>query len=130
VGDDSHAGFGKKNYIVNKGSVRRCVVVIQQLVLVSRVRGKVFALCGIGCLACQDELIVSNALNIKAKHEHALCSSPVSPFFVYGSCFLPRTLVLGLCRTFPEICIKSYTHSHFFRRIHHEIASGQIHDFK
>jgi hypothetical protein len=36
----------------------------------------------------------------------------------------------GLHHTFCEIFTKSDAHLLFLRRIHHEITSGQIHDYK
>jgi hypothetical protein len=36
----------------------------------------------------------------------------------------------GVRRTFSEICTKCDAHSLFLRRIHREIASGQIHGLK
>jgi hypothetical protein len=50
---------------------------------------------------------------------------------VYGSCFLPRTLVWSLpwspSHVFPRF-VQNLMHTRC--RIHHETASGQIHDSK
>jgi hypothetical protein len=63
--------------------VRRCVVVIQQPVLLSPKFGakssniftqsqqNVTVVCGIDCLACQDELFVNNPLKVKENYKHA-----------------------------------------------------------
>jgi hypothetical protein len=54
------------------------------------------------CLACQEELFVNNLVHVKDDDEHALdFALPCLAYFglgefelsVYGSCFLPRTLV-------------------------------------
>jgi hypothetical protein len=42
VGDDSHVVFGR-GFRAEKGSVRRCVVAMQQPDFVAKVRGEVFA---------------------------------------------------------------------------------------
>jgi hypothetical protein len=67
-----------------KGSVRRCVVVMQQPVLLSPKFGSKFShifthslynvtvVCVINCLAYQDELFVSNPFDVKENDEHAL----------------------------------------------------------
>jgi hypothetical protein len=33
-------------------------------------------ICGIGCLACQDEFYVNNSLDVKENYEHALDFAP------------------------------------------------------
>jgi hypothetical protein len=43
--------------------------------LVAKVRGEVFAVCVIDCLACQDESFVNNLFDVK-KDEHALDFAP------------------------------------------------------
>jgi hypothetical protein len=74
--------FGQK-FPGGKGSVRRCVVALQQPVLLSPKFGakpshiltqspKNFRIvCRIDFLACQDE-ILNNPLNVKENDEHAL----------------------------------------------------------
>jgi hypothetical protein len=63
---------------------------------------KVTEVCGIDCLACQDEFFVNNSFGVKENNEHALETllfiylaffglGEIEPS-VYGSCFLPRTL--------------------------------------
>jgi hypothetical protein len=55
----------------------------QPVPFVAKVRGEVFAhfhalavnvtvVCGIDCLACQDEFFVNNPLDVKGNYEHAL----------------------------------------------------------
>jgi hypothetical protein len=53
--------------------------------------------CGIDCLACQDEFFENNLLDVKENYEHAVVLAlHISHFFglsefwtyVYGSCFL------------------------------------------
>jgi hypothetical protein len=72
-GDDSHVVYGHR-LPVEKRSVMRCVVVMQQPVLLSPNFGtnfhavavkKVIVLWGIGCLACHDKFFVNNPLDVK-----------------------------------------------------------------
>jgi hypothetical protein len=73
--------------------------------------------CGIDCLACQDEFFANNPLDVKKKWwaRSWLRFSPVSPFPVSVSldfpctahAFFPERLSIrcqGLCRSLPEIC--------------------------
>jgi hypothetical protein len=80
--DDTHVGFGQK-FPGEKGSVRWCIVVMQQPVFSAKIRGKVFShfytvtvkchsICGIGCLACEDEFYVNIPVNAKENDEHVL----------------------------------------------------------
>jgi hypothetical protein len=81
--DDSHVVFGQK-FRVEKGSMRWCVVVIKQKVLLSpkftAMSSHIFmqsplnvtAVCGVDCLACQDKFFVNITLDIKENYEHAL----------------------------------------------------------
>jgi hypothetical protein len=74
----------KKKVPGEKGSVKRCVVVMQQPVLLSPKFGaksshifmqspyNVAVTCGIDCLACHGEFFVNNQLDIKQNDEHAL----------------------------------------------------------
>jgi hypothetical protein len=82
-GDGSHIVSGKK-FPVGKGSERRCIVVMQQPVLLSPKFGSksfhilmqsplnVRVVSGIDCLVCQHEFYVSNPPNSKENDEHAL----------------------------------------------------------
>jgi hypothetical protein len=79
----SRVVFGKK-FRGGKGSVRRCVVVMHQPVLLPPKFGSkssqifthslqnVTAVYEIDCLACQDEFFVNNSLDVKENDEHAL----------------------------------------------------------
>jgi hypothetical protein len=72
------------NIAGEKGSVRLCVVVMQQSVHLSPNFGakcshiftqspqNVTIVCGIDCLACQDKFFVNNSLDAKEKDENAL----------------------------------------------------------
>jgi hypothetical protein len=84
MGDDSHVVFGQ-TFGDEKGSVRRCVVVMQQTVLLSsNFVAKVFApgrckkvtlVCGIDCLACQGECFMNNpqrSSDVPIKSSHRL----------------------------------------------------------
>jgi hypothetical protein len=83
VGGDSHVVSGKK-FPGEKGSVRLCVVMMQQAVLfVTKVWGEVFAhfhaitikvivVCRIDCLACRGEFFVNNPLHVRENDEHVL----------------------------------------------------------
>jgi hypothetical protein len=104
VGDDSHVVFGNK-FHGEKGNVRRCVVVMQQPVLLSpRFRGEVFAyfhtvavkrhssmrnwLFGLpGRILCEQ----SSRCQRKWWACSWLCSSPVSPFSVSVGLDFPCT---------------------------------------
>jgi hypothetical protein len=93
VGDDIHGVFCQR-ILGENGSVRWCVVVMQQPVLLPlRLRTKtshiftqspqnVTVVCGIDCLVCQGDFLANNPLNVKENDEHVLCSSHVSPFSV------------------------------------------------
>jgi hypothetical protein len=69
--------FSVKNSLVKKKSVRQCVVVMQQLVLLSPKFGAKFShiftvttkRCEIDCLACQDEFFMNNPLDVKGNGE-------------------------------------------------------------
>jgi hypothetical protein len=75
--------FGKK-FPVENGTVRRCVVMMQQSIILSPKSGakcwhifkqssyNVTVVGGIDCLACQDEFFANNALDVKESDEHAL----------------------------------------------------------
>jgi hypothetical protein len=75
--------FGQK-FPGEKGSVRLCIVMMQQPVLLSqnfRTKSshiltqspwKITVVCGIDCLACQDKFFVNNPLDVKENDEHAL----------------------------------------------------------
>jgi hypothetical protein len=79
VGDNSHVVFGQK-FPGEKGSVGRCVVMMQQPILlpskssnISRShRKKITVVCRIDSLVCQDEFFVNNPLDVKENDEHAL----------------------------------------------------------
>jgi hypothetical protein len=77
------------------------------------------AVCGIDCLAYQDEFFVNNSLNVKENDEYApdFDLRPSSLFSVSESLDSPRMArafflqrlnnnYQSLCRTFPEICSK------------------------
>jgi hypothetical protein len=95
VGEDSHVVFSQ-NSLVTKEIARRCVVEMQQAVLLSpKLLAKyshiftqspqnVTVVCGIDCLACQDKFFVGNSLDVKENNEHALdfARIPVSPLSV------------------------------------------------
>jgi hypothetical protein len=78
-GNDSHFIFSKKCPRV-RGSVRRCVVVMQEPVLsFSKFAAKsshifkqspqrVTIICGIACLAWQDKFLVNNSLDVKENY--------------------------------------------------------------
>jgi hypothetical protein len=62
----------------------------------------VTVVCGVDCLACQNDFFVNNPHNVEENDEHALeFALHLSRLFglrefglsVYGSCFLPRMLV-------------------------------------
>jgi hypothetical protein len=132
VGDDSHVAFGKKTFPAEKESVRRCVVVLQQLVMLSPKFGEksshiftqspqiVTVVCRIGCMAWQDEefFVIESLVpwcQRKLLEVSWLCSASVSPFSVSVSfpykthSFFPERLCNhyhGLCRTFSEIWTK------------------------
>jgi hypothetical protein len=63
VADDSHVVFGQK-FSFEKGSVTRCIVVMQQPVLLSPKFENVIVVCGIDCLACQNKFFVNNPLHV------------------------------------------------------------------
>jgi hypothetical protein len=75
-GDDRHVVFGQK-FSAEKGSVRRHVVVMQQSVLLSPKFGdksshifmqspqNVTVVCGIDCLAYQDEFFMNIPLEVR-----------------------------------------------------------------
>jgi hypothetical protein len=113
VGDEGHVVLGQK-FACEKGSVRRCIVMIQQPVLLSPKFGAVFThfhaiaiklyssiwnrLFGLpGWILCEQ----SPWYEGKWWSCSWVCSSPVSPSFdlgdfglsMYGSCILPRTLI-------------------------------------
>jgi hypothetical protein len=60
--------------------VRRCIVVTATTSSVGAESAHIFtqlphnvtAACGIHCLACQDEFLMDNPLNVKENDEHAL----------------------------------------------------------
>jgi hypothetical protein len=67
VGDDSHLVFGKKFHGQKEG-VRWCVVMQQPVLLLPKFGANfhaVTAVCRIDCLACQDEFLKSNPLDVK-----------------------------------------------------------------
>jgi hypothetical protein len=76
VGNDSHVVFGYK-FFDERESVRRCVIVMQQPVLLSPKFGaksshiftqsplNVTVVCGIDCLAYQGEPFVNNSLHVR-----------------------------------------------------------------
>jgi hypothetical protein len=69
MGDESHVAFGQK-FPGEKGSVKQCVVVMQQPVLL---------------LPKFSEFFVKNALDVKENNEHALDSA-----FHLSRIFRPR----------------------------------------
>jgi hypothetical protein len=83
VGDYSHIDFGQK-FLGGKESVRLCVVVVQQPVLLLPKFGtksshiftdlelNVTAVCETDCMVCQDELFVSNPFDVNGNDDHAL----------------------------------------------------------
>jgi hypothetical protein len=83
VGNDTYIVFGKK-FPGENGSVRLCVVMMQQPVLPLPKFGaksshiftdmalNVTAVCGIDCFVCQGELFMNNPFDIKGNDEHAL----------------------------------------------------------
>jgi hypothetical protein len=93
VRDDSHVIFCQK-IPAEKGGVRRFAVLMQQPYLLSAKFGaksshiftqspyNVIVVCGIDCLACQDEFFVNNFLDVKENYEHALHLSRL--FFCLG----------------------------------------------
>jgi hypothetical protein len=109
VGDDSHVVSGEK-FPGERGSVRWRDVMEQPVLLSPKFRVKsshistqsprnVTAVCGIDCSAYQDDFLVNNhPLDVKENDEFALGLTRLfglSKFVlsVYGSRFLPRTLV-------------------------------------
>jgi hypothetical protein len=77
VGDNSHVVFGKKKFPGEKVSARLCVVMMQQPVLLLPKFGvksthfqspyNITVVCGIDCLACQEEFFVNNHTDVKKK---------------------------------------------------------------
>jgi hypothetical protein len=73
-----------KKFPSEEGSVKWHAVMMQQPVLLSPDFGAKFshismhlpynvtAVCRIDCLACQDEFVVNNSLDVKKNYEHAL----------------------------------------------------------
>jgi hypothetical protein len=110
--DYSHVVFGKK-FPGEKGSVKRCVVVIQQQVLLSPKFGaksshiftqsptNVTVECGIDCLACQDELFVNDPLDVKGNYEHVL------HFALRLPCILSKT-----CAKFDAVPLSDPSRNH------------------
>jgi hypothetical protein len=93
VGDDSHIVF-----VGGNRSLSRCVVEMQQSVLLQPKFGakslhiftqspqNITVLCRIDCLACQDEFLLNNRLDVKENDE-------IASNTVYSLCFFVRTLV-------------------------------------
>jgi hypothetical protein len=154
----SRVGGGRKSLYFGqklpgvKGSVRRCIVVMQQPVLFSpkfEVKSlhiftqspeNVTVVCEVYCLACQDELFFNNPLDVKGNDEHALNFALHLPRLFRSRCvwtfgvrlMLPfRNTCLIISRVsaamFPRFS-QNLTHTRC--RIHLEIAPGQIHGSK
>jgi hypothetical protein len=109
VKDDSHVGFDQQ-FPGEKESVRRCVVMMQRPALLSPKFGSnsshiftqspqnIIVVCGIDGLTSQGEFFVNNLLDVKENDKHAPdfelhFGSGEFGLPVYGSYFLPRTLV-------------------------------------
>jgi hypothetical protein len=83
LGDDNYVIFQQK-FSGDKGSVRRCVVVMQQPVhlppkfgekslhIFKQAPHNITVVCGIDSLASQDEFFVNNPLDVEENGEHAL----------------------------------------------------------
>jgi hypothetical protein len=105
-----------------KGSVRRCAVVMQQPVLLSpkfEVKSShnftqspwiITVVYGIDCMACQDEFLVNNSLDIKENEEHAL------DFTLHLSCLFSISVSLD----FP--CMAHALLSNHYRGLHHTFS--------
>jgi hypothetical protein len=135
VWDDSHVIL-VNNSLVKKGSVRWCFVVF-----VANFRGEVFAkfhtvavkftlVLGIYCLVCRYEFFVRKIMSMLLTLLVTVPPFSVSVLghSVHGACLLERLSnhCQSLFCTFPTFSRNS-THN---RRMHHEIASGQINDSK
>jgi hypothetical protein len=118
---------------------------------VTKVRGKVFAhfhafdvkvteVCGIDCLAYQDEFFVNNPFGVKENNEHVLeCAFHLSRLFLVwvslnlpctAHAFFPERLLIIVrvsAARFPRF---AQNLTLFLCRVHSEIASGEIHDSK
>jgi hypothetical protein len=76
--------FLVKKFSAERGSVRRCIAMIQQPVLLSPKFGAksshsltqssldVTVICGLEYFSCQDKLFVNNPLDMKDNDEHTL----------------------------------------------------------
>jgi hypothetical protein len=140
--------FLVKKFPGENGSVRWCVVVMQQPVFLSSTFGaclRTFSRSRRKTSQQYAELNIWPARTNSFEQSpwcqrkwlaHSwLCSSSTSPFFglgdfellVYDSCFLPPTASASSVSLFPRFAQNLML---FLCRAHREIASGQIHDFK
>jgi hypothetical protein len=143
-----------QKFPIEKGSVRRCVVMMQQPVILSpNFRAKfshistlsplhVTAVCGNDCLACHDEFFINNPLDVKENDEQAFDVGPhQSRRFLSAlnrACHSNTRVRLKLSSPSACIIIARISVALFPRfaqnlmlllcRFLREIASGQIHN--
>jgi hypothetical protein len=144
--------FWIKKLSVEKGSVSRCFVMMQQSVFLSPKLGakswpifmqspqNVTVVCGIDCLDCQNELFVHNPLDVKENDEHALDFDlrPSLPFSHSVSLALRVWLMLpspNACLIIARVSVQLFPR--FAQNLmillcgtHREIAPSRIHDSK